>query len=85
MVPHVWGSGQWVLYAMDIPGKKMHVLDPNSSWKGEKVVEEENRAAAKRLVEGLAECANIFYESWEVNPSDWEYVYYGNLDAPMMK
>jgi hypothetical protein len=85
MVPHLWGSGHWVLYAMDIPDKKMHILDPNNSWKGENAVEEDNKDVAKKLVEGLAECAQAFYEGWEVNPADWEYLYHGNLDGPMMK
>jgi hypothetical protein len=83
MVPHVSETGHWVLYAMDISEKRVHVLDLISCTNGAVTLEEKHSFCAKKLVQGLAECAEHFYEGWEVNPGDWDYMYHAKLDEDL--
>jgi hypothetical protein len=70
---------------MDLCEKRVHVLDPVYCSSGDVSLEEKHSSCARKLVQGLAECAEHFYEGWEVNPGDWDYMYHGKLDQDLRR
>jgi hypothetical protein len=71
-----------VVYGFDMNLDIVHVMDPKRTCDGRDILEATHLTICSRLLDGLVECVNDFFDGWVVEKKDWSFLYHENINVP---
>ncbi|KAK1615385.1 hypothetical protein QYE76_020902 [Lolium multiflorum] len=80
-LPHRKEDGTYVVYGVDLSLEMIHVMDPMNTDEGRAVLVDLHKDTCGKILDGFIACADAFFDGWELDKSDWTYVYHAYMHA----
>jgi hypothetical protein len=69
------------VYGVDLSLEMIHVMDPMNTDEGRAVLVDLHKDTCGKILDGFIACADAFFDGWELDKSDWTYVYHAYMHA----